>query len=60
MCYHAGSPSGVVLKQKMPNKVHYNSNELFHVRGFARPYLPVTLNNDVDSIVSARWKLLPF
>lgn len=60
MCYHVGSPSGVVLRQKMPKKVRYDSNEIFHVSGFARPYLPVTLNNDVDSIVSARWKLLPF
>jgi len=61
MCYHVGAPSQKELKMKVPKKeILYENEEIFHVSGFARPYLPVTLNNDADAIVSARWKLLPF
>ncbi|MFD1770846.1 SOS response-associated peptidase [Sphingobacterium suaedae] len=40
--------------------VHYDFQTIYHVSGFDRPHLPVTLNNDIDSIVPARWKLIPF
>ena len=61
MCYHVGTPSYPELQKKYPKKkISYSSDEIYHVSGFARPYLPVTLNKDVDAIVSARWKLLPF
>lgn len=61
MCYHVGSPSKAELKVKVPKKViKYQGDEIFHVSGFERPHLPVTLNNDAESIVAARWKLLPF
>ena len=61
MCYHAGTPSKQQLAQKFPEKkIYYKDEEIFHVSGFARPHLPVTLNTDCDSIVSARWKLIPF
>lgn len=61
MCYHVGSPSKKDLKVKLPKKqIRYQGDEIFHVSGFARPYLPVTLNSNVDVVESARWKLLPF
>lgn len=61
MCYHVGSPSKADLKVYLPKKkILYNGAENFHVSGFSRPYLPVTLNNLDDSVISARWKLLPF
>lgn len=61
MCYHVGSPSKSELKNKLPKKKIYypNENEIFHISGFTRPYLPVTLNSDVDSVIEARWKLIP-
>src|SRR5690606_38916498 len=40
--------------------VLYDQPEIFHVSGFTRPYLPVTLNSNIDEIVPARWKLIPF
>lgn len=61
MCYHAGTPSKQQLTQKFPEKkMYYKDEEIFHVSGFARPNLPVTLNTGADAIVSARWKLIPF
>ena len=61
MCYHVGSPSKAELKNKLPKKkVYYpNENEIFHISGFTRPFLPVTLNDNSDAIVQARWKLIP-
>ncbi|WP_185212073.1 SOS response-associated peptidase [Sphingobacterium mizutaii] len=61
MCYHVGSPSKSELKNKLPKKkVYYpNENEIFHISGFTRPYLPVTLNQDSDAVIEARWKLIP-
>ena len=62
MCYHTGAPSKSDLKNKYPKKkvTYENDQEIFHVSGFTRPFLPVTLNTEVDSIISARWKLIPY
>lgn len=61
MCYHVSIPSAEQLKTKAKGKkIKYKEAEVFHVSGFTRPYLPVTLNEDADSIVSARWKLIPY
>lgn len=61
MCYHAATPGKKELREAFQNKtVKYDFEPVFHVSGFARPYLPVTLNTDADSIIAARWKLLPF
>ncbi|MGN5953090.1 SOS response-associated peptidase [Sphingobacterium lactis] len=62
MCYHTGSPSKSDLKNKYPKKkvVYELDKEIFHVSGFTRPFLPVTLNKNSNTIESARWKLIPF
>lgn len=61
MCYHTSSPSTAQLVKEFKNLyVEYQQEEIYHVSGFVRPYLPVTLNTNPDSIVSARWKLIPF
>jgi len=61
MCYHVATPSAEQLKTKAKGKkIKYKTAEIFHVSGFARPFLPVTLNNDNESIVPARWKLIPY
>lgn len=61
MCYHVATPSGQTLKQQIKNKdILYEQAEIFHVSGFVRPFLPVTLNRDSSTIEEARWKLIPF
>jgi len=61
MCYHTATPSGAELRLFFKDMaVHYNQDAIYHVSGFERPYLPVTLNTKIDEIVPARWKLLPF
>lgn len=60
MCYHVSTPGSTDLTVKTDKKVIYEANEIYHVSGFTRPYLPVTLNESQDSIVAARWKLIPF
>lgn len=61
MCYHVATPDPNKIKNKLKNrKIFYADEEKFHVSGFTRPFLPVTLNNDVDSVISARWKLIPY
>lgn len=61
MCYHASTPSTDLLKGIVKEvKVEYDFDTVYHVSGFSRPILPVTLNNDIDSIVPARWKLIPY
>lgn len=61
MCYHASTPKKTVLKKQFPKKqVFYESDKIYHVSGFTRPFLPVTLNNNQQSIIAARWKLIPF
>lgn len=61
MCYHVAAPSGKTLKQQIKSKeVTYTQSEIFHISGFVRPYLPVTLNQEPQIIQEARWKLIPF
>uniref|UniRef100_A0A0N4ZVS4 Abasic site processing protein HMCES n=1 Tax=Parastrongyloides trichosuri TaxID=131310 RepID=A0A0N4ZVS4_PARTI len=61
MCYHSSHPGSSTLKKNYPQKkVLYQAPEIFHVNGFARPFLPALLNNNTDAIVPARWKLLPY
>jgi len=61
MCYHSAHPGHDQLRKQFKSAlISYESPEIFHVSGFARPYLPVTLSNAPEAITSARWKLLPF
>lgn len=61
MCYHVATPSKAQLKQQFPKKeIVYREDEIFHVTGFVRPFLPVELNEEPEQIQPARWKLLPF
>ena len=61
MCYHTSAPGRELLKEQYPGKlVIYDKDIYFHVSGFERPFLPVTLSGDTDTIKPARWKLLPF
>lgn len=61
MCYHASTPKKTDLKKQFPKKqVFYKSDKIYHVSGFTRPFLPVTLNSNQESIITARWKLIPF
>lgn len=61
MCYHTANPGKKELQKAIKGKdVLYDQLEIFHVSGFTRPYLPVTLNSNIDEIVPARWKLIPF
>lgn len=61
MCYHTATPSKKQLKKAFADKeIAYAGEEIFHVSGFVRPTLPVTLNENPTFIEGARWKLLPF
>ncbi|MFD2741949.1 MULTISPECIES: SOS response-associated peptidase [Sphingobacterium] len=61
MCYHTATPGKRELQKAIKGKdVLYDQPEIFHINGFARPYLPVTLNSNVDEIIPARWKLIPY
>ena len=61
MCYHTANPDANALRKTFKEMtVLYDQPEIFHVSGFTRPYLPVTLNSNIDEIVPARWKLIPF
>lgn len=60
MCYHVSTPGATDLRVKTEKKVFYEGNQIYHVSGFDTPFLPVTLNNDSDSIVAARWRFLPY
>lgn len=60
MCYHASTPKTELLRDILKEmKIQNGFGTIYHVSGFTRPYLPVTLNSDIDSVVSARWKLIP-
>ncbi len=65
MCYNSASPNkekleltakelGLVLDFDSEDYTHY-----YHISGFERPFLPVSLNIAPDKIQLARWKLLP-
>jgi len=62
MCYHVASPSAIDLKKrsKQDKEIKFEGTEIFHVSGFARPFLPVTLSDAQEVVTAARWKLLPF
>ena len=61
MCYHAATPGKLKLKEMNPDKVvTYDQDVIYHISGFTRPYLPVTLNSNIDLIQESRWKLIPF
>ena len=61
MCYHTSAPGRKMLEEKYGGKVIvYDKDIYFHVSGFERPFLPVTLNSGQDKIQGAQWKLLPF
>ncbi len=60
MCYHVATPSMKTLKKRTKKTVTYQQPEIFHVSGFERPYLPVTLGVEPDLVQTARWKLIPF
>lgn len=61
MCYHTSSPSRKSLEQGFPTKkVDYSGENIYHISGFARPFLPVELNTIPNTIDAAQWKLLPF
>ncbi|MFZ4860798.1 SOS response-associated peptidase [Sphingobacterium sp. Mn56C] len=61
MCYHTSTPSKKELEQSFPSlHVSYTGDENYHVSGFTRPFLPVTLNAQTADIVAARWKLIPY
>ena len=61
MCYHVGFPSKADLKVKLPEtEIRYDQGKILHVSGFERPYLHVTMNNNMDIVETASWKLLPF
>lgn len=67
MCYHSSTPSKKKLKEAFP-KYHVDwdgdlyapEGQYYHVSGFVRPWLPVTLNTAESNIGLARWKLIPF
>ena len=61
MCYHVSIRGSQYLKLELPDyRVDYQNDPIYHVSGFTRPFLPVTLNTEQDAVVSAQWKLLPF
>lgn len=63
MCYHVSSPGEKKLKEYATLEdleYTYEGEIYYHVSGFNRPYLPVTLNAEPGKIAPARWKLLPF
>lgn len=63
MCYHTSTPEREKLQQLARQsyyKLYPDYQQIFHVNGFSRPFLPVRLNNAQDEINPARWKLLPF
>jgi putative SOS response-associated peptidase YedK len=61
MCYDTSIPEQKdLISQFKKKKVKYVRDQYYHVSGFVRPFLPVTLNNNIDVIDEARWKLIPF
>ena len=61
MCYHIATPSKKKLTLQFPEQIiYFQGFENYHISGFERPYVPVTLNNNMDTISTARWKLIPY
>lgn len=60
MCFHAAIPSSKALRKKFnAMEINYDAPEIFHVSGFQRPFLPVTLAQSPKVINTAQWKLIP-
>jgi len=62
MCYHVSTPDKLNLSQLAQNTgkdLFSDYERTYHVNGFSRPWLPVTLSSDQDSISAAKWKLIP-
>lgn len=61
MCYHSSHPSEKKIRKQFKSLgVDYQGPDIFHVSGFTRPYLPVTLNTEPEKVIAGRWKLIPF
>lgn len=61
MCYHVSTYGSTDLRVKLPDyNVEYDNDQMYHVSGFTRPFLPITLNTRQDAVIGAQWKLLPF
>lgn len=61
MCYHSSHPNEKqIRKQYKSLAVEYSQDEIFHISGFTRPYLPVLLNDQTNTVREARWKLIPY
>lgn len=62
MCYHVSTPTKGQLGLYASAKqmiVQGEYEKYYHVSGFARPFLPVTLNSESKIIQPAQWKLIP-
>lgn len=61
MCYHTSTPSKEKLVEQLPEyAINYDVEPYYHVSGFTRPFLPVSINTNYRTVESAQWKLLPF
>lgn len=61
MCYHTSVPSKKKLVEQLPEySIDYHEEPYYHVSGFTRPYLPVSINTNYRTVESAQWKLLPY
>ena len=61
MCYHTANPGQKTLTELYDNmEVIYEGDVYYHVNGYSRPFLPVTLADEQNMIQAARWKMLPY
>ncbi|HWK58124.1 MAG TPA: SOS response-associated peptidase family protein [Parapedobacter sp.] len=61
MCYHTSHPDERAIRKHFKSLgSEYQGERIYHVSGFVRPTLPAILNNRPDTVVPARWKLIPF
>lgn len=63
MCYHVSTGGKDERKRLIANdkrKIRKEWIQKFHVSGFTRPFMPVTLNSEPNIIDEAQWKLIPF
>lgn len=61
MCYHTSHPDERAIRKHFKSLgSEYQGDRIYHVSGFVRPTLPTILNNRPDTVVPARWKLIPF
>lgn len=58
MCYHTSVPSKKKLVEQLPEySVHYDIEPYYHVSGFTRPFLPVSINTNYRTVESAQWRI---